>query len=43
MWSAVLLPVQCNRWVGLGRAVELHKVPLKNRLRFHGEVDEREV
>lgn len=36
-------PVERNGRVGLRRAVELHKMTLKNRLGLHGEIDEREV
>lgn len=36
-------PVERNGRVGLRRAVEFHKVTLKNRLGLHGEIDERKV
>lgn len=36
-------PVERNGRVGLRRAVELHKVTLKNGLGLHGEIDERKV
>lgn len=39
----MISPVEGNRRVGLRRAVELHKVTLENRLRLHGEIDQRKV
>lgn len=41
--SIAISPVECDRRVGLCRAVEFHKVALQNRLRLHWEIDKWEI
>lgn len=43
LFSDTVSPVERDRRVGLCRAVEFHKITLKNRLRLHCKIDKREI